>query len=209
MPRCRGCGSGVTRSTSPGNSPASSTAGVGRGWWPATRLSGVRSANATATHRSKTRWSSCATETWSTATLIGAASEEGKAHRAAVAEFLTNDGENTSLGIELDVRYDNSPIVCGADDDAPPWDRRTFAPSVRAGHRAPNVVVADDETLFDRFGPAFTLVDAVGGPSDATRLLDEAGLAGLPVRHLVLEDPRLRQLYRDEEPPGWLTLSVG
>ena len=129
--------------------------------------------------------------------LIGQDGDEGNTHRAAVAEFLSaNDAENTSLGIELDVRYGDSPIVCAVGGDAPPWDRRSFVPTVRPGHRAPNIVVAEEETLFDRFGPGFTLVDAIGAPSDAKRLLDEADLVGLPVRHLVLDDPRLRQLYR-------------
>jgi 2-polyprenyl-6-methoxyphenol hydroxylase-like FAD-dependent oxidoreductase len=129
--------------------------------------------------------------------LIGQDSDDGRAHRAAIAEFLTtNDGENTSLGIELDVRYDDSPVVWRADDEAPDWDRRTFVPTVRPGHRAPNVVVGDGETLFDQFGDGYTLVDAVSGPSDAKLLLDEAELAGMPARHLVLDDPRLCQLYR-------------
>ncbi len=128
--------------------------------------------------------------------LIGQDSDDGRAHRAAVAEFLTtNDGENTSLGIELDVRYDDSPIVCAADSEAPPWDRRTFVPTVRPGHRAPNVVVGDGETLFDQFGSGYTLVDAVSGPSDAKLLLEEAELVGMPVRHLVVDDPQLCQLY--------------
>ena len=109
------------------------------------------------------------------ANLIGQDGDEGNAHRAAVAQFLTaNDGENTSLGIELDVRYDDSPIVCITDTEAPPCDRRTFVPTVRPGHRAPNVVVGDNETLFDRFGVGYTLVDAVGKGSDAKRLIDEA-----------------------------------
>jgi hypothetical protein len=99
-------------------------------------------------------------------------------------------------GIELDVRYDGSPIVCATDGDAPPWDRRTFVPTVGPGHRAPNVVVGEGETLFDQFGGGYTLVDAVSGPSDAKLLLDEAELVGMPVRHLVLDDPWLRQLYR-------------
>jgi 2-polyprenyl-6-methoxyphenol hydroxylase-like FAD-dependent oxidoreductase len=129
--------------------------------------------------------------------LIGQDSDEGNAHRAAVAAFLTaNNGENTSIGIELDVRYDNSPIVCTPDTEAPPWDRRTFVPTVRPGHRAPNVVVDDGETLFDQFGPGYTLVDAIGGPSDGKRLVDEADLVGLPIRHVTLDNPRLRQLYR-------------
>jgi 2-polyprenyl-6-methoxyphenol hydroxylase-like FAD-dependent oxidoreductase len=128
--------------------------------------------------------------------LIGQDSDDGRAHRAAVAEFLTtNDGENTSLGIELDVRYDDSPIVYAADSEAPRWDRRTFVPTVRPGHRAPNVVVGEDETLFDQFSDGYTLVDAVSAPSDAKLLLDEAELVGMPVRHLVLDDSRLCELY--------------
>ena len=132
------------------------------------------------------------------ASLVERNGEQAAAHRAALADFLTtNNGENTSLGIELDVRYDDSPIVCAAHGDAPPWDRHTFAATVRAGHRAPNAVIADDETLFDRFGPGFTVVDAMGGGSrDAKRLVDEAEINGLPARHLVLDDPRLCQLYR-------------
>jgi FAD-dependent monooxygenase len=128
--------------------------------------------------------------------LIGQDSDQGRAHRAAIAEFIiANDAENLSLGVELDVRYDNSPIVCATDSGAPPWDRRTFAPTVRPGHRAPNVVVGEGETLFDQFGGGYTLVDAVPGPSDAKLLLDEAELVGMPVRHLVLDDRRLCQLY--------------
>jgi hypothetical protein len=50
--------------------------------------------------------------------------------------------------------------------------------------------------LFDQFGPAYTLVDAIGGSSGAERLLDEAELVGLPVSHLILDDPGLCQLYR-------------
>ena len=61
--------------------------------------------------------------------------------------------------------------MCTTDTEAPPWDLRTFVPAVRPGHRAPNVVVSDSETLFDRFGVGYTLVDAVGKCSDAKRLL--------------------------------------
>jgi 2-polyprenyl-6-methoxyphenol hydroxylase-like FAD-dependent oxidoreductase len=131
--------------------------------------------------------------------LVGQSTPEAAAHRAEVADFLTaNDAENLSLGIELDVRYDDSPVVCTPKTEAPPWNRRTFVPTVRPGHRAPNVVVSDDETLFDRFGPGFTLVDAIGAASDAKRLLDEADLVGLPMHHLPLDNPRLCQLYRHQ-----------
>ena len=59
------------------------------------------------------------------------------------------------------------------------------------GHRVPNIVVSANRTLFDRFGPDFTLVGATSGLSDAKQLLDVAELTGLPIRHVVLDDPRL------------------
>jgi len=46
--------------------------------------------------------------------------------------------------------YDYSPVVCAPDTEAPPWDRRTFAPTVRAGHRALTSSSEPTGTLFDR-----------------------------------------------------------
>jgi FAD-dependent monooxygenase len=123
--------------------------------------------------------------------------EDGQAHRQHLAEFLaTHDAENLSLGVELDVRYDNSPVVVADGSATPPWDRRTFVPTVRPGHRAPNVVLGEHDTLFDRFGPEFTLVDALDDNGQASRVLSEAARIGLPIRHLTLTDPALATLYR-------------
>jgi 2-polyprenyl-6-methoxyphenol hydroxylase-like FAD-dependent oxidoreductase len=129
--------------------------------------------------------------------LIEADNDGGRAHCEQVVEFLaTHDAENLSLGIELDVRYDNSPVVVPDGSPAPPWDRRVFLPTVRPGHRAPNIVLRDQDTLFDRFGPAFTLVDALDDNSQSSRLLSEAAHVGLPIRHLTLTDPALADLYQ-------------
>lgn len=129
--------------------------------------------------------------------LLVADTEEAVAHRAGIAEFLgSNDGENISLGIELDIRYDDSPVVCTSDNEALPWNRRTYVPTVRAGHRAPNIVIGTDRTLFDDFGSGFTLVDTCRHP-EAKRLIDEAALVGMPLHHLVVEDPHCRSLYQN------------
>jgi 2-polyprenyl-6-methoxyphenol hydroxylase-like FAD-dependent oxidoreductase len=129
--------------------------------------------------------------------LFNEDTDAGQAHRDHVAQFLaTNNAENLSLGNELDVRYDNSPVVVADGSTAPPWDRRTFVPTVRPGHRAPNIVRRDQETLFDQFGPGFTLVDALDDNSQSSRLLSEAALVGLPIRHLILTDPDLASLYQ-------------
>ena len=101
-----------------------------------------------------------------------------------------------STGIHLGYRYEHSPIVVPDGTPEPRDDPAIYVATSRPGHRAPNVVVAEGETLFDQFGPGYTLVDAIGGPSDAKRLVDEADLVGLPIRHLTLGNPRLRQLYR-------------
>ncbi|HET7073215.1 MAG TPA: FAD-dependent monooxygenase [Mycobacterium sp.] len=123
--------------------------------------------------------------------------EAGQAHRQRVAEFLaTNNAENLSLGVELDVRYDGSPVVVADGSATPPWDRRTFVPTVRPGHRAPNIALGKHDTLFDQFGPGFTLVDALDDPSQSALLLGEAARVGLPIRHLTLTDPALAALYR-------------
>jgi hypothetical protein len=113
--------------------------------------------------------------------------------REHVAQFLAaNDAENISLGIELDVRYDNSPVVVSDGSAAPPWDRRAFVPTVRPGHRAPNVMLGEQDTLFDQFGPGFTLVDALGDSDQSRQLVSEAVRISLPIRHLALTDPVLR-----------------
>jgi 2-polyprenyl-6-methoxyphenol hydroxylase-like FAD-dependent oxidoreductase len=123
--------------------------------------------------------------------------DAGQAHRHQVAQFLAaHDAENLSLGIELDVRYDNSPVVVPDGSTAPPWDRRTFVPTVRPGHRAPNIVLHEQDTLFDQFGPGFTLVDALDDNCQSSRLLSEAAHVGLPIRHLTLTDPALATLYQ-------------
>jgi 2-polyprenyl-6-methoxyphenol hydroxylase-like FAD-dependent oxidoreductase len=119
------------------------------------------------------------------------------ASREQTAQFLAaNDAENLSLGIELDVRYDDSPVVVADGSATPPWDRRTFVPTVRPGHRAPNIALGEQDTLFDRFGPEFTLVDALDDNDQASLVLSEAARVGLPIRHLTLTDPALAALYR-------------
>jgi hypothetical protein len=74
---------------------------------------------------------------------------------------------------------------------------RTTAACLRSPGRAPNVVVGNDRTLFDDFGPGFTLVDACRHP-EAKRLIDEAALVGTPLHQLVVEDPHCRSLYENQ-----------
>ncbi|KAM5347515.1 hypothetical protein ACJ41O_010520 [Fusarium nematophilum] len=75
---------------------------------------------------------------------------------------LEHQGENQDQGIEMDYRYNDSPIVLRPEhkEEEPAWDFRRYVPSTWPGARAPHVFLRDGETsIFDLFGPGFTLVD--------------------------------------------------
>lgn len=129
------------------------------------------------------------------ADLVAEDSAAGAAHRDEIARHLADDGENLSLGVERDVRYDGSPVVVPDGSAAPAWERRTYVPTVRPGHFAPNVAMGRGRSLFDRFGPGFTLVDALGDEGEAARILDEAARLGIPVTLVSLREPDLAALY--------------
>ncbi|MEV6752877.1 FAD-dependent monooxygenase [Streptomyces sp. NPDC051214] len=106
----------------------------------------------------------------------------------SVAAFLgTERGENEYRGIELDYRYNDSPVVCREEAPEPPWDPREYTPTTRPGSRPPSLLLEDGTPIYDRFAPSFTLVDFVGDGS-ADTLLDEAAAQGLPVSHAVVTD---------------------
>lgn len=114
---------------------------------------------------------------------------------AALGEFLAaQPGENTYEGIYLDYRYGGSPIVCSDGTAEPASDPLRYQPSTWPGARPPSLILDDGTQLFDRFGPEFTLLDTVGdGRADA--LLNAAAEQGLPVRHVVVKEPRVRELW--------------
>jgi 2-polyprenyl-6-methoxyphenol hydroxylase-like FAD-dependent oxidoreductase len=120
---------------------------------------------------------------------------DGGATPAQVGEFLgAQPGENTYEGVYLDYRYAGSPIVWADGTGEPPSDPVRYIPSTRPGARPPSVFLAGGDQLFDRFGREFTLVDLAGdGRADA--LLAAADDRGLPVKHLVITERRVRDLW--------------
>jgi 2-polyprenyl-6-methoxyphenol hydroxylase-like FAD-dependent oxidoreductase len=120
---------------------------------------------------------------------------DGGATAAQLGEFLTaQPGENTYEGIYLDYRYPESPIVCPDGTSEPAADPLRYAPSTRPGARPPSLLLADGSQLFDRFGPEFTLLDMTGD-GKAAALLAAAAERGLPVRHVVVTESRVRELW--------------
>ncbi|MGW6711716.1 FAD-dependent monooxygenase [Streptomyces globisporus] len=117
----------------------------------------------------------------------GTAQEQGR--------FLSaQPGENTYEGIYLDYRYAGSPIVCPDGAAEPPSDLLRYVPSTWPGSRPPSLILENGDQLFDLFGREFTLLDMVGD-GRAGPLLAAAAERGLPVRHIVVEEARVRELW--------------
>lgn len=84
----------------------------------------------------------------------------GDAARAAIGDYLAfhATGEFVIPGVHLGTRYEASPLV-EAEAGTPPLDAANlYLPTARAGHRAPHVWLADERSLYDRFGQGFTLL---------------------------------------------------
>ena len=140
---------------------------------------------------------------------IEAPTVEGDCARAEVSAFLATFGEEfASLGVQLGARYDRSPIVV-ADGTPPPDDTFAYQPSGVPGGRAPHLWLDDRRgagaSLFDRFGPGFTLLQFGSEPGEAgltnPELCDsgplqaEAARRGLELTVLRVAHPDARALY--------------
>lgn len=130
---------------------------------------------------------------------IEAATAEGDQARAEVGAFLATFGEEfASLGVQLGARYDQSPIVVG-DGPAPPDDTFAYVPSGVPGGRAPHVWLdagrGAGSSLFDRFGPGFTLLMLGPEARDAGPLETAAARRGIGLTILAVPHPEARALY--------------
>ncbi|RFS84433.1 monooxygenase [Actinomadura spongiicola] len=114
---------------------------------------------------------------------------------AAIASTLQAErGENEYTGVELGYRYADSPVVCHEEGPEPPWSPHAYTPTTWPGGRPPSLLLDDGTPIFDRFAAAFTLVDFVGD-GRAVPLLAAAAAQRLPVRHAVVRDARVREVW--------------
>jgi 2-polyprenyl-6-methoxyphenol hydroxylase-like FAD-dependent oxidoreductase len=126
---------------------------------------------------------------------IEADSAEGAAARAETGAYLANfQPEFDSLGVQLGARYDGSPIVAGDGTSPPPDDPDQYAPSASPGGRVPHLWLGEGVSLFDRFGPGFTLLD-LSGAAETRGFAQAAAARGVPLRILAVDRPEARALY--------------
>src|SRR5690606_5058804 len=125
---------------------------------------------------------------------VEADTPSGQAARRTIGGYLDFHAykEFSIPGVHLGTRYEDSPIVAAEAGNAPPDTANLYLPSGRPGHRAPHVWLNDGSSLFDRFGPGFTLL-RMG--SATTAPLSSTGLKGMPLHELFIDDMQLRDLY--------------
>jgi 2-polyprenyl-6-methoxyphenol hydroxylase-like FAD-dependent oxidoreductase len=112
--------------------------------------------------------------------------EQFDATRDAAADVIrrTKTGEFHSLGLTLGYRYDDSPIIAAA-PSAPPSTNDTYRPDARPGGRLPHFRL-DDESLYDRLGPEFSLVGDPAQPA-AHAFAKAAAALGVPLELVGLD----------------------
>ena len=128
--------------------------------------------------------------------LIEAPGPDGDAARHDVGEEILRNKwrEFRTLGVVLGYRYAGSPILVPDGTQPPPEHPSDYVPSAVPGCLAPHLWLADGSSLYDHFGPGYTLL-AADGADDAQPLLDVAARRGFPVSLLAPDEHRLHGLY--------------
>lgn len=96
----------------------------------------------------------------------------GDAPRAAVGDYLAFHATTEFVipGVHLGTRYESSPLILAEAGLATPDSANLYVPSARAGHRAPHAWLADGSSLYDLFGPGFTLLCTAAAGMDHTSI---------------------------------------
>ena len=145
---------------------------------------------------------------------------DGAAVRAALApEILAaKTREFRALGMVLGHIYANSPIIVSDGTTPPAFDAMTYLPTATPGARAPHAWLSPQTSLFDTFGPGFTLLVTEGGPdqADVAALSKAAARLAIPLHIVAPAHPGLAALYgarfvliRPDQHIAWRGATIG
>ncbi|GAB2471111.1 FAD-dependent oxidoreductase [Comamonas humi] len=126
--------------------------------------------------------------------------------------------EFATLGVVLGYRYDDSPVIAADGSPAPENDFINYVPSSRPGSLAPHAWLHDGSSLYDHFGPGFTLLASTRAtaPEIESAQADakacglpliviqpgEGGIAGLYPARFTLIRPDQHVAWRGDAWPG-------
>lgn len=122
---------------------------------------------------------------------------EGAAARARAGEFLNAyvRREFNIPGVTFGGRYDGSPVIVADGADLPEDAANVYVPTASPGGRPPHVWLPDGRSLFDLFGPEWTLLELGGDGRRSAALETAAQKFGVVLKVLRLESPEARELY--------------
>lgn len=106
----------------------------------------------------------------------------GHAARAALAKaaYDLNVQQYCCAGLNFGYYYDASPIIAYDGETPPSFTMGSFTPSTVPGARAPHFFLRDGRSVYDAFGPGYTLL-RFDRAIDVTRLLSAAKQRGVPL----------------------------
>ena len=106
----------------------------------------------------------------------------------------TRHTEWRSLGVQLGLRYPDSPLVVPDGTPARAADPELYVPTARPGHRAPHIVLADGRSVLDLFRGRFTLLN-IAPAVDSGALAQAFRSRGVPLDEEWIGADGSRQLY--------------
>lgn len=123
----------------------------------------------------------------------------GDATRREVGDIIlaTKLREFKTLGVVLGYRYKDSPIIVEDGSEPPAEHSMLYQPSAHPGCVAPHLWLRDGSSLYDSFGPGFTLLDLSDIEADATDCFTAAAIEiGFPLKIVRPNDDRLLFRYK-------------
>jgi 2-polyprenyl-6-methoxyphenol hydroxylase-like FAD-dependent oxidoreductase len=121
----------------------------------------------------------------------------GNAARREAAEIIlaTKAREFKTLGVVLGYRYVNSPIIAEESGEPPPQSTSLYTPSAYPGCLAPHLWLRDGRSLYDLFGPGFTLLVPSEAAEDVELFRQAAAARQIPLTVATPGDERLPARY--------------
>jgi 2-polyprenyl-6-methoxyphenol hydroxylase-like FAD-dependent oxidoreductase len=110
--------------------------------------------------------------------------------------FAAKLREFKTLGVVLGYRYKDSPVIVDDGTEPPPLNAMVYRPSAYPGCVAPHLWLEDGSSLYDHFGPGYTLLATDGREADELRGVESAAAAsGIPLKVIAPKDSRLGRRY--------------
>jgi hypothetical protein len=117
--------------------------------------------------------------------------------RAEIGRSITrhNMSEFDSIGMQLGVSYDTSPVICHDGTEAPPFAIDRYTESSRPGVRAPHFWRANGAALFDELGTGYTLLRIGADAPDTAPFAAAFAARRVPLEVLDVSEPEAVTKY--------------